>query len=227
MRKDAAELEQLRLAGGHRPGPRAGGRVAAARTHGGGGRGGHRRRDRRGRPRHSRFRHRRLRANGASPHHAVSDRIIEVGDVVVVDIGGPLSSGYNSDSTRTYAVGSPPADRRRAVYGVLQSAQAAAVHAVRPGVTCQDVDGPRGRSWPTRGAGHFIHRTGHGIGLDVHEEPYIVEGNDLPLEVGMTFSIEPGVYLGGRWGARIEDIVAVTHDGVARLNHRPHELGIL
>ena len=99
---------------------------------------------------------------------------------------------------------------------------------MRPGVTCQDVDRAARSVLADAGlAGHFIHRTGHGIGLDVHEEPYIVEGNDLPLEVGMTFSIEPGVYLGGRWGARIEDIVAVTHDGVARLNHRPHELGIL
>ena len=158
----------------------------------------------------------------------MSDRIIEVGDVVVVDIGGPLSSGYNSDSTRTYAVGSPRQTDVASVYGAFQSAQAAAVHAVRPGVTCQDVDRAARSVLADAGlAGHFIHRTGHGIGLDVHEEPYIVEGNDLPLEVGMTFSIEPGVYLGGRWGARIEDIVAVTHDGVARLNHRPHELGIL
>ncbi|NUS41138.1 MAG: M24 family metallopeptidase, partial [Terrabacter sp.] len=103
--------------------------------------------------------------------------------------------------------------------------QRAAVDAVRPGVTCQDVDrAARGVLADAGLAEHFIHRTGHGIGLDVHEEPYVVEGNDLPLEPGMTFSIEPGVYLSGRWGARIEDIVAVTADGVERFNTRPTDL---
>ncbi|NUO35111.1 MAG: aminopeptidase P family protein, partial [Dermatophilaceae bacterium] len=146
--------------------------------------------------------------NGASPHHSVSDRVIEQGDLVVVDIGGPLSSGYNSDSTRTYAVGSPHEPDVTTAYAALQAAQRAAVDAVRPGVTCQDVDrAARGVLADAGLAEHFIHRTGHGIGLDVHEEPYVVEGNDLPLEPGMTFSIEPGVYLSGRWGARIEDIV--------------------
>ncbi|EWT00915.1 dipeptidase [Intrasporangium oryzae NRRL B-24470] len=166
--------------------------------------------------------------NGASPHHELSGRVIEAGDVVVVDIGGPLPSGYNSDSTRTYAVGSPREADVESVYAALRRAQQAAVDAVRPGVTCQDVDRAARAVLASAGlAEHFIHRTGHGIGLDVHEEPYIVEGNDLPLEAGMTFSIEPGVYLSGRWGARIEDIVAVTDDGVARLNNRPHELVVL
>ena len=163
--------------------------------------------------------------HGASPHHEVSDRVIEAGDVVVVDIGGPLPSGYNSDSTRTYAVGSPREADVSEAYAALQAAQQAAVDAVRPGVTCQDVDrAARGVLADAGLAEHFIHRTGHGIGIDVHEEPYIVEGNDLPLEPGMTFSIEPGVYFTGRWGARIEDIVAVTDTGVERLNTRPHEL---
>jgi Xaa-Pro aminopeptidase len=166
--------------------------------------------------------------NGASPHHSVSDRVVEHGDVVVVDIGGPLPSGYSSDSTRTYAVGSPRDTDVAHAYAALQAAQQAAVAAVRPGVTCEDVD--RAARDVLAGAGlaeHFIHRTGHGIGLDVHEEPYVVAGNDLPLEPGMTFSIEPGVYLTGRWGARIEDIVAVTDDGVERFNTRPTDLVVL
>lgn len=163
--------------------------------------------------------------NGASPHHSVSDRVVEQGDLVVVDIGGPLASGYNSDSTRTYAVGAPREPDVAEAYAALQAAQQAAVDAVRPGVTCQDVDRAARAVLADAGlAEHFIHRTGHGIGLDVHEEPYVVEGNDLPLESGMTFSIEPGVYLTGRWGARIEDIVAVTADGVERFNTRPTDL---
>ena len=166
--------------------------------------------------------------NGASPHHSVSDRVIERGDVVVVDIGGPLPSGYNSDSTRTYAVGSPREPDVAEAYAVLQAAQQAAVDAVRPGVTCESVDAAARSVLSDAGlAQYFIHRTGHGIGLDVHEEPYIVTGNDLVLEEGMTFSIEPGVYLTGWWGARIEDIVAVTADGVERYNTRPHDLTIL
>ncbi|GAA2148433.1 Xaa-Pro dipeptidase [Humibacillus xanthopallidus] len=166
--------------------------------------------------------------NGASPHHSVSDRVIERGDVVVVDIGGPLPSGYNSDSTRTYAVGSPHEPDVAGAYAALQAAQQAAVDAVRPGVTCESVDAAaRSVLADAELADRFIHRTGHGIGLDVHEEPYIVTGNDLPLEAGMTFSIEPGVYVRGRWGARIEDIVAVTPEGVERFNTRPHDLAIL
>ncbi|HET8989447.1 MAG TPA: Xaa-Pro peptidase family protein [Humibacillus sp.] len=166
--------------------------------------------------------------NGASPHHSVSDRVIERGDVVVVDIGGPLPSGYNSDSTRTYAVGAPREPDVAEAYAALQAAQQAAVAAVRPGVTCESVDAAARSVLADAGlADHFIHRTGHGIGLDVHEEPYIVTGNDLVLEAGMTFSIEPGVYLTGRWGARIEDIVAVTSNGVERYNTRPHDLTIL
>lgn len=166
--------------------------------------------------------------NAASPHHSLSGRVIERGDVVVVDIGGPLPSGYNSDSTRTYAAGQAPAPERAAAYAALQAAQEAAVQAVRPGTTCAAVD--EAARAVLREAGldqYFIHRTGHGIGLDVHEEPYIVGGNDLPLEPGMTFSIEPGVYVPGEWGARIEDIVAVTETGVERLNNRPHELAVV
>lgn len=162
--------------------------------------------------------------NGASPHHDVSDRVLERGDVVVVDIGGPLPDGYNSDSTRTYSIGEPAPDVRKR-YEVLQQAQRASVEAVRPGVAAQDVDRAGRAIIEDAGLGElFFHRTGHGIGLDVHEEPYIVAGNDLTLEAGMAFSVEPGVYESGRWGARIEDIVVVTDDGVEPLNRRPHEL---
>jgi Xaa-Pro aminopeptidase len=163
--------------------------------------------------------------NGASPHHDVSDRRVEEGDVVVVDIGGQTATGYRSDSTRTYAVGRPPGSDVAEWYAVLQAAQEAATAAVRPGVTCEAIDAAArdliaGAGWGE----HFIHRTGHGIGLDTHEAPYIVEGNDLPLVPGMTFSVEPGIYLAGRCGARIEDIVVCTDDGVRILNDGPREL---
>jgi Xaa-Pro aminopeptidase len=154
----------------------------------------------------------------------VSDRVIQAGDVVVVDIGGPLPDGYNSDSTRTYVVGEPAGDVRE-VYDVLQRAQAAAVDAVRPGVTAASIDDTARSIIADAGYGeYFVHRTGHGIGLEVHEEPYIVGGNDLLLEPGMAFSIEPGIYFPGRWGARIEDIVVVTDTGCEPVNRRPHDL---
>ncbi|HEY8373336.1 MAG TPA: Xaa-Pro peptidase family protein [Pseudonocardiaceae bacterium] len=163
--------------------------------------------------------------NGASPHHDVSGRVIEPGDVVVVDIGGPVAEGYNSDCTRTYVVGAPGHADVVDTYEVLRAAQEAAVAAVRPGVTAASIDEAARSVIAEAGFGeYFVHRTGHGIGLDVHEEPYIVGGNDLVLEPGMAFSVEPGIYLPGRWGARIEDIVVVTEDGVERLNNQPREL---
>lgn len=166
--------------------------------------------------------------NGASPHHDVSDRVIESADVVVIDIGGALASGYYSDSTRTYAVGAPPPGSVREAYAVLQAAQEHSVASVRPGVTAEQVDEAARGPITAAGLGErFLHRTGHGIGLDVHEEPYIVGGNTRLLEPGMTFSVEPGVYLDGAWGARIEDIVVVTADGVERLNDRPRDLVVL
>ncbi len=166
--------------------------------------------------------------NGASPHHEVSDRVIEAGDVVVVDIGGPVSSGYNSDSTRTYVLGEPKYDDVAETYAVLQRAQQAAVDAVRPGVRAEAIDAAAREVIADAGFGeYFIHRTGHGIGLDVHEDPYIVAGNTIAVEPGMAFSIEPGIYLPGRWGARIEDIVVVTETGVESVNNRPHELVVV
>ena len=163
--------------------------------------------------------------HGASPHHDVSDRVMQPGDVVVVDIGGPTPEGYFSDCTRTYSLGDPAAADVVAGYAVLQAAQDAAVAAVQPGITAEQVDAAARIPITDAGFGdRFIHRTGHGIGLEVHEEPYIVAGNDLVLEPGMAFSIEPGIYLPGRWGARIEDIVVVNEHGATRLNHRPREL---
>ena len=165
--------------------------------------------------------------HGADPHHECSDRELRAGDIVVVDIGGPYEPGYNSDSTRTYSIGEPnPEVAQR--YSVLQRAQRAAVEAVRPGVTAEQVDAVARDVLAAEGlAEAFVHRTGHGIGLSVHEEPYIVAGNALPLEQGMAFSVEPGIYFPGQWGARIEDIVIVTADGALPVNNRPHELVVV
>jgi Xaa-Pro aminopeptidase len=165
--------------------------------------------------------------HGADPHHGVSERRIEAGDVVVVDIGGPVEPGYYSDSTRTYVLGEPDPEVV-ARYAELESAQAAAVAAVRPGVTAAAVDAAARNPLTEAGFGPaFVHRTGHGIGLSVHEEPYIVAGNDLVLRPGMAFSVEPGIYFRGEWGARIEDIVVVTDEGGESLNKRPHGLAVL
>jgi Xaa-Pro aminopeptidase len=163
--------------------------------------------------------------NGASPHHELSDRTVEAGDLVVVDIGGMTATGYRSDCTRTYVVGGAPDASVAEWYGILQAAQEAATAAVRPGVTAEDVDAAARRVIDDAGWGeHFIHRTGHGIGLDTHEAPYIVAGNRLALEPGMAFSVEPGIYLAGRCGARIEDIVVCTDDGVRVLDNGPRGL---
>jgi len=165
--------------------------------------------------------------NGASPHAEVSDRVIEVGDTVVVDIGGTTETGYCSDETRTYCLGDPPGDVLD-YYAVLLRAQLAACEHARPGVTAESVDAAARDIITAAGHGEaFMHRTGHGIGLETHEEPYIVAGNNTVLEPGMAFSIEPGIYLPGRHGARIEDIVVVSDDGCERLNQRPRDLAVL
>jgi D-alanyl-D-alanine dipeptidase len=162
--------------------------------------------------------------HAADPHHECSDRELRPGDVVVVDIGGAYEPGYHSDSTRTYSIGEPNAEVAQH-YSMLQRAQRAAVDTVRPGVTAEQVDAAAREVLAQAGLGeYFVHRTGHGIGLSVHEEPYIVAGNDLPLAPGMAFSVEPGIYFPGRWGARIEDIVVVSDDGAISVNNRPHEL---
>jgi Xaa-Pro aminopeptidase len=162
--------------------------------------------------------------NGASPHHELSDRVIEPGDAVVVDIGGTMPDGYCSDETRMYSVGQPSAlflER----YEVLQAAQLAAVEHVRPGVTCESVDAAARRVLDEAGLGDlFIHRTGHGIGLESHEEPYIVSGNTELVEEGFAFSIEPGFYESGVHGARIEDIVVCGAQSAILMNERPRSL---
>lgn len=165
--------------------------------------------------------------NGASPHAEVSDRVVNAGEPVVVDIGGPMPDGYCSDSTRTYVIGEPPAEFARS-YEVLLQAQRAQCDAVRPGMVASELDAVGRRIIADAGYGElFIHRTGHGIGLDVHEDPYIVDGNELALEPGMAFSIEPGIYHPGRYGARIEDIVICDERGGRRLNQRSRELAVL
>lgn len=165
--------------------------------------------------------------NSASPHHGVSDRQLAVGDAVVIDIGGSIASGYCSDSTRTFHLGNPPGEYRIA-YEQLRAAQHAGVAAARTGVTCQDVDATcRDILAAADLAEAFVHRTGHGIGLATHEDPYIVAGNERLLEPGFAFSIEPGFYLPGRYGARIEDIVVCTDVDPVVCNSRPHELMII
>jgi Xaa-Pro aminopeptidase len=166
--------------------------------------------------------------NGASPHHELSERVVRAGDLVVVDIGGETATGYRSDCTRTYVVGGEPSAEVAEWYGVLQAAQEAATAAVRPGVPAQRIDAVARELITEAGWGEqFIHRTGHGIGLDTHEPPYIVAGNDGPLVPGTAFSVEPGIYFAGRAGARIEDIVVCTEDGVRSLNGGPRELVVL
>ncbi|MGZ4132778.1 MAG: M24 family metallopeptidase, partial [Actinomycetota bacterium] len=161
--------------------------------------------------------------NAASPHHEPGDRTIQPGDAVVLDFGGALD-GYFSDTTRTVVVGEAPAGFEP-VYALVKQAQEAAVEAVRPGVAIQEVDRAARRVIAAGGYGErFIHRTGHGIGLEVHEPPYVIEGDVTVLEPGMTFSVEPGIYLEGRFGVRIEDVVAVTADGADRLNRTTRDL---
>ncbi|KZO59889.1 Xaa-Pro peptidase family protein [Dietzia cinnamea] len=165
--------------------------------------------------------------HGADPHHGVSDRVIESGDIVVVDIGGPLPSGYHSDCTRTYSMGEPSAEVAEN-YEVLQEAQRLAREAVRPGVAIGEVDAAAREHLAAAGLGElFIHRTGHGIGLGLHEPPFVMRGADTVLEEGMTFSVEPGIYRPGQWGARLEDIVAVTADGRRDLNTGERGLRVL
>lgn len=161
--------------------------------------------------------------NAASPHHDASERIIRPGEVVLCDFGGTMG-GYCSDITRCVVTGPVPADLAEA-YAVLVEAQAAAVAAGGVGVACQDVDRAAREVIAQAGWGdYFVHRTGHGIGMDAHEDPYIVEGNTEPLALGHAYSVEPGIYLPGRWGIRLEDIVVVAEEGPRALNVADHSL---
>jgi Xaa-Pro aminopeptidase len=170
--------------------------------------------------------------NSASPHHEASDRVIEAGEPIVLDIGGTIG-GYSSDTTRTLWVtggdpGKGPTEEFRHLFGVLRAAQERATRAVRPGVACEAIDAAARDVIESEGYGQaFFHRTGHGIGLEGHEEPYIIASNHEPLAPGMAFSIEPGIYLSGRYGARIEDIVVCGPDGPDVLNESSRELYVV
>lgn len=164
--------------------------------------------------------------NSASPHYHTGDRVIEEGDAVVFDWGGN-HEGYYSDMTRTVFVGQPTEEYRR-VYETVRAANEAAFAAVRPGVACEEIDRTARDVIAEAGYGEaFIHRLGHGLGMDVHEEPYLVRGNRLPLAPGMVFSDEPGIYLEGSFGVRIEDTVVCTEDGAERINGAPRDLTVM
>ena len=164
--------------------------------------------------------------NAASPHHEPGDRVVQPGDSVVCDFGGTMA-GYCSDITRTFVVGQPPGELAD-LYEVLFRAQEEGVRAARVGVACEAVDAAARAVIDAAGYGaYFIHRTGHGIGLEEHEDPYLVSGNATPLAPGHAFSVEPGIYLPGRCGARIEDIVVATEAGPERLNEAPRDLAVV
>ncbi|SHI32250.1 M24 family metallopeptidase [Desulfofundulus thermosubterraneus] len=161
--------------------------------------------------------------NGSLPHHITGDRKLQKGDFIVLDFGAVVG-GYCSDITRTFCLGKATPEGKE-VYRVVQEANELGFQSAREGVPCGDVDRAARSLISRAGYGdYFIHRTGHGIGLDYHEDPYLVEGNTTPLRQGMVFSVEPGIYLPGKLGVRIEDIVAVTSDGPIRLNNFPREL---
>ncbi len=165
--------------------------------------------------------------NAALPHGVPADRPIEAGEVLLIDFGTSFG-GYMSDITRTFAVGRPLEGRQRDVYEAVQAANAAGLAAARPGVACQEVDRAARRVIEEAGFGeYFIHRTGHGLGLDAHERPYIVEGNETPLEAGMTFTVEPGIYIPGEIGVRIEDNVLVTPTGAESLTQFERDLVVI
>jgi Xaa-Pro aminopeptidase len=161
--------------------------------------------------------------NAASPHHHASDRLISDGEIVLCDFGGTMN-GYCSDITRCVFLGDPPSEVAEA-YAVLREAQRAAVLAGTVGTPCEEVDRVARRIITAAGYGeYFVHRTGHGIGMEEHEDPYMVEGNPLALEPGHAFSVEPGIYLPGRWGMRLEDIVVATDAGPRAVNDADHAL---
>jgi len=169
--------------------------------------------------------------NAASPHHEPGDRRIGPGEVVVCDFGGSLrldgDVGYCSDLTRTVVTGEPSAEVRE-VYEVVREAQAAAVRAAWPRTPAGEVDAAGRAVVEAAGYGEaFLHRIGHGIGIEEHEPPYLVAGDPTPLEPGHAFSVEPGVYLPGRFGVRIEDIVVLTEDGPSPCNVASHELVVV
>ncbi|MGD9793096.1 MAG: M24 family metallopeptidase [Acidimicrobiia bacterium] len=164
--------------------------------------------------------------NAASPHHEPSSRVIRHGELVLCDFGGTMA-GYCSDITRCVHIGEPPTEVAEA-YAVLLEAQQAAVRGALIGVPCEEVDAIARRIISDAGYGdRFFHRTGHGIGMEAHEDPYLVSGNSEPLKAGHAFSIEPGIYTAGRWGMRLEDIVVATDDGPLAVNTVDHRLVVV
>lgn len=162
-------------------------------------------------------------ANAASPHHHPGERVIQAGEIVLCDFGGTMA-GYCSDTTRCVYTGAVPVEVADA-YAVLHEAQAASVASAVVGTPCEDVDRAARDIIAAAGFGEqFVHRTGHGIGMEEHEDPYIVSGNRRPLEPGHAFSVEPGIYVAGRWGMRLEDIVVATDAGPEALNTSDHSL---
>lgn len=161
--------------------------------------------------------------NAAMPHHFSSDKKLAHGEIVLLDVGAS-TGGYGSDITRTYWLGDPPAEARR-VFDVVNAAREAGISAVRAGASPEDVDRAARSVIEAAGLGlRFMHRLGHGVGLEIHEPPYLVAGNRTPLASGMVHSVEPGVYLEGRFGVRLEDLVVVEEGGARRLNHAPFDL---
>jgi Xaa-Pro dipeptidase len=151
---------------------------------------------------------------------------LETGDLLLIDYGAAVE-GYFSDITRTFAVGKLDPELT-GVHEIVQAANTAGRAAARPGVPCQDVDRAARRVIEEAGYGpYFIHRTGHGLGMEVHEPPYMVEGNTRRLEVGMTFTVEPGIYLPGRGGVRVEDNVVITEDGSKSLTTLERNLQVI
>lgn len=151
---------------------------------------------------------------GSMPHYSGSERVLQEGDFVIIDMGCRYK-GYCSDMTRTFCIGEPDEEQRR-IYNIVLEAQKKGEEAVKAGVTGQDVDRAARKVIADAGYGaSFLNRLGHGVGIAIHEEPYIIEGNDIPLEPGNVFSIEPGIYLQGKYGVRIENLVAVRPDGSA------------
>jgi Xaa-Pro aminopeptidase len=164
--------------------------------------------------------------NGASPHHTPDERLIREGDAIVIDFGG-RENGYCSDTTRMVVVGHAPSGFE-AAYRVLEDAQREACDFAAPGLSTSSVDAHARAVIDGAGYGdRFIHRLGHGIGMDVHERPYLVEGDDTPIEPGMAFSIEPGIYTPGEWGMRIEDIVVATDTGIERMNTSHRQIRVV
>lgn len=164
--------------------------------------------------------------NGSMPHYGGDQRVIEENDLIILDLGGRYNS-YCSDTTRTLFVGAPTEEQRK-IYEIVRAAQAAGEAAVVPGATGQDVDRAARKVITDAGYGEFFfNRVGHGIGMAVHESPYIIEGNNVPLKPGNVFSIEPGIYIAGKFGIRIENLVAVRPDGTGEaLNKFPREITI-